>query len=103
MPEFTVDMRTLDLSRADQQPVTGKHVRNLQAVLNIFLSAGNSSSADQLADTEGRPPPPLAIDGIAGPKTREALLQFQRVVAIAEDAIAGPVTWKTLIELPVTA
>ena len=103
MPEFTVDMRTLDLSQAEQQPVTGKHVRNLQAVLNIFLSAGNSSDPNDRADGEGPPPEPLVIDGIGGAKTKAALVQFQRVQLIAEDAVAGPVTWKQLIELPVTA
>ena len=94
MPEVTVDLRTLDLTHADQQPVTGKHVRNLQAVLNVFLSMKGDPS-----DPPGLPQ--LVIDGVAGPKTKDALLQFQRVAAASEDTVVGPTTWKRLIELPI--
>lgn len=37
------------------------------------------------------------VDGIFGPKTKEAVLQFQRDQNVSvKDGIVGPVTWKTL-------
>ena len=42
-------------------------------------------------------PPPLAIDGIFGPRTEAFVRGFQEAVEIAVDGIVGPVTWRALI------
>jgi len=39
----------------------------------------------------------LAVDGIFGPATRNAVIQFQLRFHIAADGIVGPVTWNTLV------
>lgn len=38
----------------------------------------------------------LSVDGIFGPKTREAVMEFQRRANLSTDGIAGPQTWKSL-------
>lgn len=39
---------------------------------------------------------PGAIDGVDGPRTRAALLAFQKTAGLAADGIAGPATWAAL-------
>ena len=41
MAQVVVSLKTLDLRKAGQQPVTDKDVKTLQALLNIFLTAGD--------------------------------------------------------------
>ena len=71
------------------QPVAGEDVKTLQALLDLFLTAG---------DEDGHPIPPLALDGSAGGRTKQAALAFQTAAHLAVDAIIGPLTWKKLIE-----
>ncbi|MFD5890619.1 peptidoglycan-binding protein [Streptomyces sp. NPDC060334] len=40
--------------------------------------------------------PPLNVDGIAGPKTKRALVEFQRKHGLAADGIAGPKTRRAI-------
>jgi peptidoglycan hydrolase-like protein with peptidoglycan-binding domain len=40
--------------------------------------------------------PRLAVDGLYGPKTREAIRAFQRRNELQDDGIVGPVTWKLM-------
>ncbi len=82
MPEVTVSLDTLDLRGAEQAPVQGVHVDNLQGLLNAT-----------------RIPAYLvgAIDGIGGRMTKEAVLAFQRANGLAQDAIVGPQTWEALV------
>jgi peptidoglycan hydrolase-like protein with peptidoglycan-binding domain len=87
-------MDTLDLRNAHNSVVRGRHVDNLQALLiatwavipaiHPFISG--------MVNGYGLP------DGVAGSRTREALLAFQRHVGLSADAICGPNTWKRLIE-----
>ncbi len=42
---------------------------------------------------------PVGIDGIFGPKTREAVLRIQRSNGLTPDGIVGPKTWGTLLPL----
>lgn len=91
MTKTTVTLPTLDLRHADQQPVTGKHVRTLKALLNLFLTAGDVGE-------DGKPIAPLTLDQNAGPKTREALKAFQFAAHLNQDSIVGPLTWRKLIE-----
>jgi peptidoglycan hydrolase-like protein with peptidoglycan-binding domain len=81
MAQITVEVRTLDLRNAEKTAVTGKQVKQCQALLN----AGGAS-------------PVLAIDGIAGPKTKKEVLDFQAAKNLDKDAIVGPKTWTALIE-----
>jgi len=91
MAQIVVTIRTIDLRKAELQPVAGKHVKTLQALLNLFLTAGD-------AGEDGSPIPPLTLDGSAGAKTKQAVLAFQTAAHLATDAVVGPLTWKKLIE-----
>jgi peptidoglycan hydrolase-like protein with peptidoglycan-binding domain len=60
---------------------SGPLITRLQTVLNHVLD----------------PSPKLAVDGIFGPKTLEAVLAFQKHVGVAADGIVGPMTSKSLV------
>src|SRR5262249_25825562 len=62
-----------------QQGSTGVDVRLVQRLLNEENSAG------------------LATDGIFGPATRTAVINFQRRFGLTADGIVGPATWNKLI------
>ena len=87
MARFTVDMQTLDLAHASEQPVTGRHVRNLQGLLNVWLRSYDEE-----------PVPLLELDGVAGGKTAEWTVRFQEAHQLAVDSVVGPRTWSRLIE-----
>ena len=91
MAQVVVSMKTIDLRKAQQQPVTGDDVRTLQALLNIFLTAGDVGE-------DGTPIQTLELDGEAGAATKQAALAFQTAAHLTKDAIVGPLTWKKLIE-----
>lgn len=60
---------------------TGNEVRQVQEMLNFLV----------------RPQPALAVDGIFGPKTRAAAVQFQSLARLSPDGIVGPLTSKALV------
>jgi peptidoglycan hydrolase-like protein with peptidoglycan-binding domain len=91
MAQVVVTMKTIDLRKAELQPLTGEDVKTLQALLNLFLTAGDIGE-------DGTPIPPLTVDGTAGGKTKQAALAFQTAAHLATDAIVGPLTWRKLIE-----
>ena len=91
MAQVVASMNTIDLRQAEAQVVTGKDVKTLQALLNLVLTAGD-------AGEDGSPIPPLALDGVAGAKTKQAVLAFQTAAHLATDAVVGPLTWRKLIE-----
>ena len=91
MAQIVVSMETVDLRKAELQPVAGKNVKTLQALLNLFLTAGDVGE-------DGSPIPPLTLDGTAGAKTKQAVLAFQTAAHLATDAVVGPLTWRKLIE-----
>jgi peptidoglycan hydrolase-like protein with peptidoglycan-binding domain len=91
MAQIVVTMETVDLRKAELQSVVGKNVKTLQALLNLFLTAGD-------AGEDGSPILPLTLDGSAGAKTKQAVLAFQTAAHLATDAVVGPLTWKKLIE-----
>ena len=88
MAQVTVDMRTLDLRDADARPVTGRHVRNLQGLLNVWLRSFDED-----------PMPLLDLDGVAGKHTAALAVRFQEAQGIAADAVVGPRSWSALIAL----
>jgi peptidoglycan hydrolase-like protein with peptidoglycan-binding domain len=91
MAQVVARLRSIDLRKAELEPVAGEDVKTLQALLNLFLTAGDGGE-------DGSPIPPLALDGIAGARTKQAALAFQTAAHLATDAIAGPLTWRKLIE-----
>ena len=91
MAQVVTMMRTIDLRKAEVNPVAGKDVKTLQSLLNLFLTAGDVGE-------DGSPIPPLTLDGIAGANTKQAVLAFQTAGHLTTDAIVGPLTWRKLIE-----
>lgn len=91
MAQVVVRMKTIDLRKAELQPVAGEDVKTLQALLNLFLTAGDVGE-------DGSPILPLTLDGTAGAKTKQAALAFQTAAHLATDAIVGPLTWRKLVE-----
>ena len=91
MAQVIASLRTIDLRKADSEPLAGEDVKTLQALLNLFLTAGDGGE-------DGTPIPPLTLDGIAGANTKQAALAFQTAAHLATDAIVGPLTWRKLIE-----
>jgi peptidoglycan hydrolase-like protein with peptidoglycan-binding domain len=91
MAQVVASMNTIDLRHAEVQVVTGKDVKTLQALLNLFLKAGD-------AGEDGSPIALLALDGAAGGKTKQAVLAFQTAAHLATDAVVDPLTWGKLIE-----
>ena len=91
MAQVVVSLKTIDLRKAELQPVADEDVKTLQALLNLFLTAGDVGE-------DGTPIPPLTVDGEAGAKTKQAALAFQTAAHLATDAIVGPLTWRKLIE-----
>lgn len=82
MVQVTVTMDTLDLRGAEGRPVQGRHVDNLQGL----LTGARSPAFD-----------PGPIDGLAGARTRAAVVAFQSANGLAADAVVGPATWRALI------
>ncbi|GLS32544.1 Putative peptidoglycan binding domain-containing protein [Mesorhizobium albiziae] len=91
MAQVAVSLKTIDLRKAELQSVEGEDVKTLQALLNLFLTAGDVGE-------DGSPIPPLTADGAAGAKTKQAALAFQTAANLETDAIVGPLTWKKLVE-----
>ena len=91
MAQIVVSMKTIDLRKAELQPVLGEDVKTLQALLNLFLTAGDVGE-------DGSPIPPLMLDGTAGAKTKQAALAFQTAAHLVTDAVVGPLTWRKLIK-----
>ena len=91
MTQVVASLKTIDLRKAELQPVAGNDVKTLQALLNLFLTAGDIGE-------DGSPIPLLTLDGTAGAKTKQAALAFQTAAHLAMDGIVGPLTWRKLIE-----
>lgn len=91
MTQVAVNMKTIDLRKAELQSVAGDDIKTLQALLNLYLIAGDVGE-------DGSPILPLVLDGTAGANTKQALLAFQTAAHLATDAIIGQLTWRKLIE-----
>ncbi len=79
MASVTVEMDVLNLTSA---PVRGRHVDNLQGL----LKGTRNATWD-----------PGPVDGVAGARTRTAVLAFQRDNALTQDGVVGARTWSALI------
>lgn len=82
MSSVTVKMDFIDLRNAQTALVLGRHVDNLQGLLQ--------GTRDPAWD-------PGPIDGLGGARTKAAVIAFQGANSLAQDAIVGPLTWATLI------
>lgn len=82
MVQLTVEMDTIDLRRAQDVLVRGRHIDNLQGL----LKATRNPQWD-----------PGPIDGLGGARTREAVRSFQAANRLDPDTIVGPLTWGRLI------
>jgi peptidoglycan hydrolase-like protein with peptidoglycan-binding domain len=91
MAQVVVSINTIDLRNAEIGPISGDDVKTLQALLNLFLTAGDVGE-------DGAPIASLVLDGTAGAKTKQAVLAFQTAAHLTKDAIVGPLTWRKLIE-----
>ena len=67
----------------------GQQVSQVQYMLNVMAEYVPSI-------------PPVAVDGIFGPRTRESVLAFQRFAGLPEDGIVGPQTWNALYDRAIT-
>ena len=67
----------------------GQKVSQLQYMLNVMAEYVPSIA-------------PVAVDGIFGPRTQEAVRAFQRFAGLAEDGIVGPQTWNALYNRAIT-
>lgn len=67
----------------------GQKVSQLQYMLNVMAEYVSSI-------------PPVAVDGIFGPRTQEAVRAFQRFSGLPEDGIVGPQTWNALYNRAIT-
>ena len=67
----------------------GQKVSQLQYMLNVMAEYVPSIA-------------PVAVDGIFGPRTQEAVRAFQRFAGLPEDGIVGPQTWNTLYNRAIT-
>jgi N-acetylmuramoyl-L-alanine amidase len=81
-----IKLKILDLSRADQQSVTGEDVDLMQGLL-----MAHGYGPDGLTGNSGRP------DGSAGAQTRKHLGNFQQSKNIDVDHICGAQTWNKLL------
>lgn len=80
----TEGRETVDVSLPTLRPgsTETKHVAGLQGLLNAKAGQG------------------LVVDGDFGPATDRAVRNWQAFFRLDVDGIAGPVTWKTLLEIP---
>lgn len=67
----------------------GQKVSQLQYMLNVMAEYVPSIA-------------PVAVDGIFGPRTQEAVRAFQRFAGLPEDGIVGPQTWNALYNRAIT-
>lgn len=66
-----------------QQGSRGQKVRQLQYMLRVLAEYAPSI-------------PSIAVDGIFGSRTQQAVIAFQRFAGLAQDGIVGPATWNAL-------
>jgi len=67
--------------------MSGDDVRTIQRMLNRIRTRFPQIS-----------PAPLAVDGVFGPLTENAVMNFQRLAGIGVDGIVGPISWARMVE-----
>ncbi|MGH8932942.1 MAG: hypothetical protein ACRDZO_20545 [Egibacteraceae bacterium] len=87
--KVTVELDVIDLSEAHNDPVTGRHVDNLQGLLK---AAANSTGNDDFDPEE--------YDGTANQPTRRALRRFKEKYDLRDKFICDGPAWERLIEFP---
>jgi len=77
--EIRVNVRIINLTNAHVTSVTGRQVKQLQGLLNATGAT-------------------LKVDGMAGDKTKDALIAFKRVQGLGGGAVVDKQTWTALVE-----
>lgn len=70
---------------------------DLPPLVKYGSRGGNVKKLQQLLNQKGATPP-LAVDGIFGPKTLAAVQKFQKAHKLAVDGVVGPKTWTELLK-----
>jgi hypothetical protein len=67
-----------------------------KTIIQIGGSGATVVRLQQLLNSQLNPSPKLTLDGIFGPTTRNAVVQFQDKNWLSKDGIVGPATWSAL-------
>lgn len=79
-----------------------RETKNIEEQNNVIKEGSNGKYVFELQEYINKVSnffpsiPKVTIDGIFGPKTKNALIIFQRMFNLESDGIAGEITWTTL-------
>ncbi|MCI0714155.1 MAG: peptidoglycan-binding protein [Chloroflexi bacterium] len=74
-----------------------RYVNQIQRAAGSTLRMGSRSPEVQTLQQQlNNAGANLVVDGIFGPQTRQAVIQFQRAAGLAPDGVVGPQTWASL-------
>ncbi|MFQ3684939.1 DUF4157 domain-containing protein, partial [Roseiflexus sp.] len=94
-PDLSGVGANLGLPITMQTPSSGSSQGGGRRMISYGSQGPDVADAQQLLNQHGATPP-LVVDGIFGPKTRQATIDFQKAHGLAPDGIIGPLTWGAL-------
>jgi hypothetical protein len=92
----------LDLSFLTSLKIGGSGGLTAYATLRSGASGNAVKTLQNNLNTIGKSHagiPALTVDGRFGPKTKAAVIAFQKLFSLAQDGVVGPKTWSKIIEL----
>ncbi|ABU58897.1 eCIS core domain-containing protein [Roseiflexus castenholzii] len=95
LPDLQGVGANLGLPETMQSPPSSGLQSGGRRMISYGSQGPDVADAQQLLNQHGAAPP-LAVDGIFGPKTRQATIAFQKSRGLAPDGIIGPLTWGAL-------
>lgn len=91
---------SMNQDRADGsgEGTAGLHIQRIGPTGPAHPTIRYGSQGESVSEAQGKlnqagANPPLAVDGIFGPLTRQAVMDFQRAQSIGIDGVVGPITW----------